>query len=344
MPTGTTGQHTAVIHAELPGVFLILQEGDAMYIDKLAPIIGKITNYQWYNEREEELQMAMELKDNKKAAELLEIMQNKEDEERAEAEKQYTESFSDNPDRIFQDFQEVIDGFTQQNFEEWFETTKKHFPHLITTSDKWVECCEYIRRLSAVQLRVIEHYGLNLQDAYHTIAVKAAEWYEPPEHEEEKRPEIRTGGKKPDTIIFPTDKINSVLYSGLDKGSHPIGVEKSGSKEKITTCLTIDFDALENSTGITFKKLTPFDKRVYIAAGALLQAGNKYFSATQLYRAMGGTGSPAAYQIKNIEDAKVGGLGISFMRRIFDEMTYHYGNEGELFYNRLKLGMKLASA
>ncbi len=45
-----------------------------------------------------------------------------------------------------------------------------------------------------------------------------------------------------------------------------------------------------------------------------------------------------------LEDAKVGGLGISFMRRIFDEMTYHYGNEGELFYNRLKLGMKLASA
>ena len=135
------------------------------------------------------------------------------------------------------------------------------------------------------------------------IALIILEWYAKSEQEEEKRPEIRTGGKKPDTILFPTDKINSVLYSGLDKGSHPIGVEKSGSKEKITTYLTIDFDALENSTGITFKKLTPFDKRVYIAAGALLQAGNKYFSATQLYRAMGGTGSPAPNQIKNIVDS-----------------------------------------
>ena len=158
-----------------------------MYIDKLAPIIEKITNYQWYDELEKELQMAMELKDNKKAAELLEIMQNKEDEERAEAEKQYTESFSDNPNRIFQDFQEVIDGLTQQNFETWFETTKKHFPHIFTTSDKWAECCEYIRRLSAVQLRVIEHYGLDIQKAYQAIAGKAAKWYEPPELKEEKK-------------------------------------------------------------------------------------------------------------------------------------------------------------
>lgn len=44
----------------------------------------------------------------------------------------------------------------------------------------------------------------------------------------------------------------------------------------------------------------------------------------------------------DLESAKVGGLGISFMRRIFDEMTYHFGCDGELFCNHLKLGMKLS--
>ena len=44
----------------------------------------------------------------------------------------------------------------------------------------------------------------------------------------------------------------------------------------------------------------------------------------------------------DLESAKVGGLGISFMRRIFDEMTYHFGPDGELFCNHLKLSMKLS--
>ena len=44
----------------------------------------------------------------------------------------------------------------------------------------------------------------------------------------------------------------------------------------------------------------------------------------------------------DLESAKVGGLGISFIRRIFDDVTYHFGREGELFCNHLKLGMKLS--
>lgn len=46
----------------------------------------------------------------------------------------------------------------------------------------------------------------------------------------------------------------------------------------------------------------------------------------------------------DLESAKIGGLGISFMRRIFDEMTYHFGRDGDLFCNHLKLGMKLSES
>ena len=45
----------------------------------------------------------------------------------------------------------------------------------------------------------------------------------------------------------------------------------------------------------------------------------------------------------DLENTKEGGLGISFMRRIFDEMSYHFGKDGELFCNQLKLGMKLSA-
>ena len=44
----------------------------------------------------------------------------------------------------------------------------------------------------------------------------------------------------------------------------------------------------------------------------------------------------------DLENAKEGGLGISFMRRIFDDMSYHFGKDGDLFCNKLKLGMKLS--
>ena len=44
----------------------------------------------------------------------------------------------------------------------------------------------------------------------------------------------------------------------------------------------------------------------------------------------------------DLDSAKLGGLGISFMRRIFDDMSYHFGKDGELFCNHLKLGMKLS--
>jgi len=113
---------------------------------------------------------------------------------------------------------------------------------------------------------------------------------------------ISIGGKEPEKIHYPVDKINSLLFSkGFEKsGNYPISAEKHGSKKEITTILTLDFEELERDTALTFRKLTPFDKRVYLSAGALLEAGNKYISATQIYKAMGGKGRPAPNQIENI--------------------------------------------
>lgn len=45
----------------------------------------------------------------------------------------------------------------------------------------------------------------------------------------------------------------------------------------------------------------------------------------------------------DLESAKIGGLGIPFMRRIFDDITYNFDCDGDLFCNHLKLGMNLSA-
>ncbi|MBR0283883.1 MAG: ATP-binding protein [Selenomonadaceae bacterium] len=46
---------------------------------------------------------------------------------------------------------------------------------------------------------------------------------------------------------------------------------------------------------------------------------------------------------KSLEDAKIGGLGIAFMRRIFNEMSYDYKKEDGLFFNHLTLYLDISA-
>ena len=47
---------------------------------------------------------------------------------------------------------------------------------------------------------------------------------------------------------------------------------------------------------------------------------------------------------KSLEDAKIGGLGIAFMRRIFNEISYNYKKEDDgLFYNHLTLYLDISA-
>ena len=75
-------------------------------------------------------------------------------------------------------------------------------------------------------------------------------------------------------------------------------MERRGSGKEITTYYSIDFEALKDLS--ISRILTPFDKRVYIAAAGLYAAGNKVFTATQIYMAMGGTALPSARDLAKI--------------------------------------------
>lgn len=108
-----------------------------------------------------------------------------------------------------------------------------------------------------------------------------------------------------ESLEYPLDKVNSQIWSLLEKdtgGQIAIKAEKVGSKKELNIYYAIDFDEIGQEITIT-RRLTPFDKRVYIAISALFNAGNKTITLTQIYYAMGYTGRPGASDLERINAA-----------------------------------------
>ena len=113
------------------------------------------------------------------------------------------------------------------------------------------------------------------------------------------------------SVDYPLDKINSTVWQALQQADKdgqismlPFAMEKRGSKVELTAYYSIDFAALEEEAGVTITKhLTKFDKRVYIAAGALFNNGFKTFTVAQIYTAMGNAGRPNSTTAKKINDS-----------------------------------------
>lgn len=130
-----------------------------------------------------------------------------------------------------------------------------------------------------------------------------------------------------DRLTYPLDKVNANIWSLLETdtgGQLRIRAEKLGSKKEINILYSIDFDALGSNARIT-KKLTQFDKRVYIAVAGLFNAGNTVITLRQIHIAMGGTGRASANQRQKISAAvhKMHGAMISIDNAI-EAGTYNY--------------------
>lgn len=114
--------------------------------------------------------------------------------------------------------------------------------------------------------------------------------------------------KLPESVMYPLDKPNSGIWNLIE-------MPANGQ-------LRIDFDTTKDEDkkagksalvlyGLTFddlppeiaKKLTYYDKRVYVAVAGLHTAGNDRMSASQIYRAMGNKTSPSPEQIQKINDS-----------------------------------------
>ena len=121
----------------------------------------------------------------------------------------------------------------------------------------------------------------------------------------------RITANKTESLNYPLDKPNSVIWSLATDAAKKapngqvqlaIDTSKKGSGKDALILYAINFDELPAGVEIT-KKLTQFDKRVYIAAAALFNGGNKTFTATQVYYMMGNKGNPSANHIQQIDDS-----------------------------------------
>lgn len=95
-----------------------------------------------------------------------------------------------------------------------------------------------------------------------------------------------------DIVEYPLDKIDRTLWRLSEEdisGQLRFAMERQGSKQEINALVSINFDALD-AAGVNFtRQLTQFDKRVYIAAGAIFNSpqGGDITTARQIYFAMG---------------------------------------------------------
>lgn len=114
-------------------------------------------------------------------------------------------------------------------------------------------------------------------------------------------------------LDFPLDKVNSKVWKLFEEPQPngqmrlAIGVESEEDKRKgkqVDIAYSIDFRELEELENVKItRKLEPFDKRVYIAIGALFDSGQATMSYQQIYKAMGYSKRAGAGALKKIDAA-----------------------------------------
>lgn len=110
--------------------------------------------------------------------------------------KAYIESVSENPNQIIKDINEILGRMSKFNVQQacqfWkdiIELAEKEFPseksrELIIyaqrrTKENFETCVETLEAHVSKHLRAMEHYNLNILEAYSIIVQKASEWYVP---------------------------------------------------------------------------------------------------------------------------------------------------------------------
>lgn len=121
---------------------------------------------------------------------------------------------------------------------------------------------------------------------------------------------LRIVSRRLSRMEYPLDKPNTQIWNLITEDTNgqirfDIAVEDATSKRKkkeINILYAINFDELPKGLSIT-KRLEPYDKLVYIAIGALYNAGHKAMTVGMIYSAMGYTGRPSSTDIKKIDQS-----------------------------------------
>lgn len=112
----------------------------------------------------------------------------------------------------------------------------------------------------------------------------------------EARKPLQIGKADISEIIYPIDKVNSVLWGIIEKGTkEPIKAESdkdSARGRQANIYVILDFEEIP---GISIsRKLGMYDKRVFIATANLAKQGHIIVTTSQIYKQMGNKGRPSA--------------------------------------------------
>lgn len=149
---------------------------------------------------------------------------------------------------------------------------------------------------------------------------------------------METEKKEPETakvksinkIDFPVDKINNNAWKLLEKDTGgQIAFDLANQEDKknkinVPVFYSIDFDDINQELTIT-KKLTPYDKRVYITIAALFNAGNEIISLSQIYKNMGYKGHAGKNDLEKINKSIIKMMGAKIYLNNEEEIKkYNY--------------------
>ena len=182
-----------------------------------------------------------------------------------------------------------------------FETYIKEFERIYPAA---AEIIKEIREATGKPVRLEDFFSNDDEESgewkksIYEQAVERSKMQPFPQHK-------KTTIKRAEIVELPLDKVNSTIWNLLKEdtaGQIAIAMERSGSAREINTLYAINFEELGEDIKIS-KRLTAFDKRVYIAVSALFNAGNTVITLTQIHYAMGNTNRPSKDQLEKINAA-----------------------------------------
>ena len=177
----------------------------------------------------------------------------------------------------------ALDGIPAADFEKKIKEAMREARYIIESTDMdYGKDDPYAQQLFLVPISLV---GAELAEAWNKVSNMPA------------IPLSVIASKHLRKLDFPIDKLNNNVWKQLEEDMHGQLAIGMGNQEVI---YTISFDDLP--VHIT-RRLEPFDKRVYVAAAALFNAGNAVISITQIYNNMGYEGKPGPKAIERIADS-----------------------------------------
>lgn len=251
----------------------------------------------------------------------------------AEIEQRYIDSFGGDTLAILEDVNEIVTATEKEEYTAAQEKKTERLKPLLAnkpgkdapreerrlynatkagTVRGFENCYYFILSRVRVQLNALNFYKdeIGIARAIAIVEDRAGQFYRKPKSAAKmgiERDFPRIIAAPTDTLDYPLDKVNNETWKLLaakdPSGQIKLQVDTSGKKQDSAIIFyALDFEDLPQELQIT-RQLTPFDKRVYIASAALFNNGNKVFTTSQIFRAMGNTGSPTTEQVNRVNES-----------------------------------------